>query len=49
VAVDDGRILVVVPSDPPVIRMLTDESDQVTFEGELSRFAVTGEDLLASQ
>jgi hypothetical protein len=49
VAVDDGRILVVVPSDPPVVRVLTDESDQVTFEGELSRFAVTGEDLLAPQ
>ena len=47
VAADDGRILVVVPSDPPVVRMLTDDSDQIRFEGELSRFAVTGEDLLA--
>ena len=47
IAADDGRILVIVPSDPPVIRVLTDESTQGRFDGELSRFAVTGEDLLA--
>lgn len=47
VAADDGRILVIVPSDPPVIRVLTDESTQGRFDGELSRFAVTDEDLLA--
>ena len=37
----------IVPDDPPVIRVLTDESAQGRFEGELSRFAVTGLDLLA--
>ncbi len=47
IAADDGRILVIVPEDPPVIRVLTDESTQGRFEGELSRFAVTGLDLIA--
>jgi hypothetical protein len=47
VAADDGRILVIVPTDPPVIRVLTGDSSQVRFEGELSRFAVTDADLLA--
>ena len=47
IAADDGRLLVIVPDDPPVIRVLTDESTQGRFEGELSRFAVTGLDLLA--
>ena len=47
IAADDGRILVIVPTDPPVIRVLTDESAEGRFEGELSRFAVTGLDLLA--
>jgi hypothetical protein len=49
VAADDGRILVIVPSDPPVVRMLTDASSQGRFEGELSRFAVTDKDLLAPE
>ncbi len=49
IAADDGRILVIVPDDPPVIRVLTEESDQGRFDGELSRFAVTDEDLLAPQ
>lgn len=47
IAADDGRILVVVPSDPPRTRVLTAASDQQRFEGRLSRFAVTGQDLLA--
>lgn len=47
IAADDGRILVIVPDDPPVIRVLTEESDQGRFDGELSRFAVTDEELLA--
>ncbi len=47
VAADDGRILVIVPSDPPVVRVLTEDSSQGRFDGELSRFAVTDADLLA--
>ena len=46
IAADDGRILVITPEDPAVIRVLTDESDQGRFAGELSRFAVTDADLL---
>lgn len=46
IAADDGRLLVIVPDDPPVIRVLTDESAEGSFEGELSRFAVTGLDLI---
>ena len=45
---DDGRLLVIVPEDPPVIRVLTDESAEGAFAGELSRFAVTGLDLIAA-
>ena len=46
IAVDDGRILVVVPGAEDEIRVLTDASSQGGFEGELSRFAVTDQDLL---
>lgn len=49
IAADDGRILVIVPDDPPVIRVLTEDSSQGRFEGELSRFAVTDADLLAPE
>lgn len=43
--VDDGRILVTVPADPPVTRVLTAASTRIAFDGQ--RFAVTGLDLLA--
>ena len=51
IAADDGRILVVTPGDPATTRVLTDASSAVTFGGSeeggrISRFAVTGEDLL---
>ena len=46
IAVDDGRILVVVPGAEDEVRVLTDASSQGGFEGELSRFAVTDQDLL---
>jgi hypothetical protein len=49
VAADDGRILVIVPSDPPVVRVLTGASSQGRFDGELSRFAVSDADLLAPE
>lgn len=44
VLVDDGRILVVTPTDPPVTRVLTAASAMIAFDGH--RFAVTGLDLL---
>lgn len=45
IAVDDGRILVVVPGAEEEIRVLTDASSQGGFDGELSRFAVTDADV----
>ena len=48
VAADDGRILVITPGHPAVTRVLTGESSQGAFESELSRFAVTSANLLAS-
>lgn len=49
VAVDDGRLLVLTTGEPPVARVLTDESRSVAFGGDdprISRFAVTAADLL---
>ena len=45
IAADDGRILVVTPTDPPVVRVLTDESTQGGYGG-YPRFAVTSRNLL---
>ena len=45
IAVDDGRILVVVPGAEQEVRVLTDASSQGRFEGELSRFAVTDQEV----
>ncbi|HVB42847.1 MAG TPA: hypothetical protein VNF47_09110 [Streptosporangiaceae bacterium] len=46
IAADDGRILIITTSGKPVTRVLTDESSQITFEGQFARFAVTGANLL---
>lgn len=48
IAADDGRILVITPAEPPVTRVLTDETTQAGFDGELSRFAVTSANLLTA-
>lgn len=47
IAADDGRILVIVPSDPAVTRVLVDLGD-LGFGGEpdLSNFAITSADVL---
>lgn len=49
IAVDDGRILVVVPGAEEEVRVLTDASSQGRFEGELSRFAVSDQEARPDQ
>lgn len=46
IAADDGRILIITTGHPSVTRVLTDESSQVAFGGEYSRFAVTSANIL---
>jgi hypothetical protein len=50
IAADDGRILIITTGNPPVTRVLTDESSRVAFGGEdprIARFAVTDKNLLS--
>ncbi|HEX5532701.1 MAG TPA: hypothetical protein VFX33_03050 [Actinomycetales bacterium] len=46
VAADDGRILIITPDDPAVTRVLTSNASDGAFDAELSRFALTSEDVL---
>ena len=49
IAADDGRILVVTVGESADVRVLTAESGAIAFggdDGRMSRFAVTGADLL---
>ena len=45
IAVDDGRILVVVPGAAEEVRVLTEATEMSRFDPELARFAVTDQDL----
>jgi hypothetical protein len=42
---DDGRILIITTDEPPVVRVLTDQSDS-GFGGDQARFAATSENFL---
>lgn len=45
IALDDGRVLVVVPDAAEEIRVLTDATEMRRFDPELARFAITDQDL----